>query len=338
MAIVSANTNISGASAAASAATFQTLLRDALVAHPSGAWTLEEEFDSSSGNIHWVVIKNTATVSGELLDFYLVIGRFVSTGQMIFFVCETYTTGTHVCGKYPPGWGTGQVVAADGSYAGTFTLATAFPSGASQPDASVIFTCLAAFKYIYAIDSSYFILSTNIFSGPYYFGYGTSFTSIPDPGFIITGAIGIWQSLSGNGGVRFTRHLVPSSQIVHQAWSSNPPGFLTLENPRWALSPYSIPDRLQNSVAVASRIWVVMFSSFYTVGFQTPDISGALRGVLRNVRYALVPTSAAYGDTVVVDGRKFVINTLSSASASYYAISNSSNNSKTGTLIDTGAA
>jgi len=92
--------NNTEASASALAQLLANRLRDDLILHP--AWELVEEFTPGGGAVNWVVMRNLAVVSGLTQDFYLVIGRNVSTGATQYFICEEYNTTTKTCQYYPP--------------------------------------------------------------------------------------------------------------------------------------------------------------------------------------------------------------------------------------------
>lgn len=106
-------------------------IRDDLVAHE--AWELVEEY--SPGTVVWYVYKCLATESGLSADFYIVVARVISTGQLRFSVCETYTQATHIMAHYPRSLGSGSPVwDAQGRSPSTLTLGTGgFPGGAADP-------------------------------------------------------------------------------------------------------------------------------------------------------------------------------------------------------------
>jgi hypothetical protein len=72
--------------------------RDDLVAHT--AWDLVEEFTPAGGQVRWYVFKCLAAQSGLASDFFLVIGRTLSNGELRFAVCEGYNAGSHTMSGY----------------------------------------------------------------------------------------------------------------------------------------------------------------------------------------------------------------------------------------------
>lgn len=103
-------------------------IRDDFSAH--AAWELVEEFTPASGAVCWYVFKCLSSASGLSDDFYVVLGRTMSTGELRFGLCEEYDAGTHTMSKYTVYLDTGnQDVASDGTWAGAFGLSTSpFPA------------------------------------------------------------------------------------------------------------------------------------------------------------------------------------------------------------------
>ena len=105
-------------------------IRDDVVAH--AAWELVEEFTPASSVVRWTVLKCLMGVSGLPKDFYFVIGRTLSNGELRFMLGEDYNSGSHTLTKYGhTSTGTFDV---DGCSAAAFTLGTAQSTGSSaQP-------------------------------------------------------------------------------------------------------------------------------------------------------------------------------------------------------------
>jgi hypothetical protein len=104
-------------------------IRDDVSAH--AAWELVEEFTAGSGTVRWYVFKCLAASSGLPDDFFVVIGRTLSNGELRIAICEEYNPTGHVMSKYGHNSG-GYLHDADGCQPNTFTLSTATFSGASQ--------------------------------------------------------------------------------------------------------------------------------------------------------------------------------------------------------------
>jgi len=68
-------------------------IRDDVVAH--AAWELVEEFTPGGGAVRWYVFKCLAASSGLPADFFVVIGRTLSNGELRFVIGEGYNSGSH---------------------------------------------------------------------------------------------------------------------------------------------------------------------------------------------------------------------------------------------------
>ena len=77
----------------------------------------------ASGAVRWYVLRCLAAVSGLPKDFYVIIGRTLSTGELRFVLCEDYNTGSHTASKYCQTSGS-CLYDADGCSPSTYTLST----------------------------------------------------------------------------------------------------------------------------------------------------------------------------------------------------------------------
>lgn len=73
-------------------------IRDDVTAHP--AWELVEEYEPGSSAIKYCVLKCLATESGLPSDFFAIIARTKSNGELRFAVAEDYNSGTHTMKYY----------------------------------------------------------------------------------------------------------------------------------------------------------------------------------------------------------------------------------------------
>lgn len=106
-------------------------IRDDVVAH--AAWELVEEFTAASGTVRWYVFRCLTGVSGLPADYYVVIGRTLSTGELRFTVCENYTAGGDSMQFFPRRGGSGVTYDAQGRATDTQVLGTtALASGTNQ--------------------------------------------------------------------------------------------------------------------------------------------------------------------------------------------------------------
>lgn len=103
-------------------------IRDDAVAHI--AWDLVEEFTAAGGTCRWYVLKCLAAQSGLPLDFYVVMSRTLSTGELRWFICEDYVAGTHTAKYYAPGAYSSQfLMDASGRHTVGYVLDTSPPAG-----------------------------------------------------------------------------------------------------------------------------------------------------------------------------------------------------------------
>lgn len=96
-------------------------IRDDLIAH--AAWELVEEFLPSGGASRWYVFRCLASESGLPSDFYIIMGRTLSTGALAFLIAEAYDSTSKIA-SYFPVYGTTETHAFDavGHASTTFTL------------------------------------------------------------------------------------------------------------------------------------------------------------------------------------------------------------------------
>src|SRR5881394_2765365 len=165
MAIEHQNISIGTASAALSGAAAQDAWRDALLDHISGAWTLVEEFDSAGATHHWVVVKNTTSVSGGGVDFYVCIGREVATGILGCMVGELYDATTNTLNKYAPRCSSDGTILAGGDYghpgAQSWVLAAALPDNFNSYPFFQKITQAATERLFTSVEADYAVLNVN---------------------------------------------------------------------------------------------------------------------------------------------------------------------------------
>lgn len=160
-------------------------IRDDVTAH--AAWDLVEEFTPAGGAVRWYVLKCLAAQSGLPDDFFVVIGRTLSNGELRALICEEYNSGSHIAGAYPPA-GPSQLVAYDAEgrlpATATFTLGTVV-GGTSAGVTAKMHTWVPAgtsTKWWITVDSDGFTVA---FNGPsnafFHFGAFTPLSDIPNP-------------------------------------------------------------------------------------------------------------------------------------------------------------
>lgn len=358
MAIAYQSTSVSGASAAATGATAQSAVRDALVGHASGAWTLVEEFDSAGSTIHWVVLKCSTVVSGVGFDFYVVIGRIAATGQICMMVGEGYTLATHTLGTFAPLTNSSppsNTILADFSYAvggtgvtASFTLGTSFPTLVSTPLAPVN-TPATTMRFLSFVEKDYAIF--NIASTVFYIGAMTDLIT-PIAGLVAATPVGIAELFNGVAPAfgALTRHPIAAADAPmavpypHSLWPVM--GNLNLAAiQRQALDTaiYLNGDRFQGNRVAASEIAVLMYGAATNQNVNnTAAKLGALRGKFKGFRITTFPIGAVIYDTVVVDGRKHTIlkdlGSLAAQTNEFFLPFSYNTQVKVGYVFDTGAA
>lgn len=125
------------ANAAALGQSIAEQFRDDLVAH--AAWELVEEV--TPGTMHWYVFRCLSASSGLPADFYLIMGRVISTGVLQWFIAEGYNDTTNVASLYPTNNASGAANTSTYTYdssgrqtSHTFTLSTsAITNSNNQP-------------------------------------------------------------------------------------------------------------------------------------------------------------------------------------------------------------
>lgn len=319
MAIVYQSTSVSDVSAAAAGILAQNAIRDALLAHPSGAWTLEEEFDAG-GLLHWTVLKNSDSLSDVGFDFYVCIGRVIATGQLGVCLGELYTASTNTLSVFAPRSGLyyQNSILADFSYStgggtpASFTLGSSLPNTDTQPLCGTP-TPAATMRFISIVEKDYAMFLVNNML----FYVGALFDDIvPVSGLDAAVPVGCFNVFDGNIGTfgGLTRHpidptLAPmAASYVHSLMPLNIGAHVLVERQAMGTAVWTHPDRFQGGRVAASEFYAIM-----AAGTQGGNVNnagektGVIRGRFKNLRYTTFPWAATVFDTIVVDGRKHVV-------------------------------
>lgn len=362
MALTHQNTSIGAATAALAAAAAQTAWRDALTGHPSGAWTLADEFDSAGGTVHWVVVKNSTAISGVGADFYVCIGRVVATGIMGACVGEVYSSGTKILSKFAPytvSGASGQYIQADGSFgtvSGTtanFTLSTALPSASGQPICAAAPSAATA-RLVTSVEKEYAILGWNV---TFQYVGGLVDLITPKAGLVATPAIACVNLLDSSPGSfgSITNHPIAAADAPYNCgfahaltpvYSANQYfEIINMQSQALELSVYSHGDRYQNDRVSASELAGIMHIALAGSTGAKTDKTGALRAKFRGLRWTTGPFAATGYDNISVDGKKHMVlltltNIGSLSSYAAFATPNGETNSvlKPMLVFDTGIA
>lgn len=323
MAIEHQNISVSEVDAATAGATAQAAWRDALLDHASGAWTLEEEFDSAGATHHWVVVKNDHTISGGDTDFYVCIGREASTGIMGCMVGEVYTAGSNTLDKVAPLSNGSGYILTDGSYGGgsstvsvTWVLAAALPDNFNTYPNFQKISQVSTERLFTSVEGNFAVLNVN--GKTMYIGYLTDLI-VPKTGLVATHAIGCFSLENENagefGGV--TNHPVASADLPisvnspHAALAiCNGTYFnaVAIQDQALMTALYGYADRYQNDLVAASEVAALMAAGYQgTSAGNRGDKMGVVRAKFKGLRMTTGPLAAVAYDNVDVDGNKHVI-------------------------------
>lgn len=324
MALEFNTTSPSGASIAAVSALIQSDWRDALLDHVSGAWTLEEEIDV--GGFHWVIVKNESTISGVAVDFYVLIGREVSTGNLGVMISEIYTAAANVMDKFATKINTALSIEADGSYLGApYTLAASFPTNYGEPKiCGQIPPGATTLKVATHVTEKYAILSHYLASGTAMSlcimvgSFGETLIQAPSVDQPIIGVLETtYTAIQG----ALTRHPVEAAiATIKQAQGILSPSdfILVAENLSAVLTGnYYGADRYQNDQVAACDVLILMGTAFQTGAGSSASVAGVKRGRFFGIKHAACPVAIVPGDTIVIDDKQYLcIQTLARAMAS----------------------
>lgn len=322
MAIAYQSTSVSDADAVAAGILAQSAIRDALVAHASGAWTLVEEFDSVGATIHWVVLKNDGVLSGVGFDFYVCIARLAATGQVGICVGEVYDAALNSLSFFAPRVGGSyyqNTILANfgyalnnGNVASTFTLGAVFPGGNVGEPVTHVPAAAPTMRFITMIEKDYAIVLLN--NVVFYIGALTD-QLVPDANLLAATPVGCFNFYDGNAPSfgALTRHPIDAANAPMQVAYSHCLMPITdqhtwLQRQALGTGIYTHPDRYQGKKVFASEVMALMFAGMTSGNDNNGgDKVGVVRGKFKNVRIASFPWAAAAFDTIVLDGRKHII-------------------------------
>jgi len=279
-------------------------IRDDVVAH--AAWELAEEFTAPGGVVRWYVFKCLAVESGLPYDFFVIIGRTLSNGELHAFVCETYTTGSHVAQYYSPYSGSMDLAYdAVGRHATEFTLSTAqLTSGSSTPQNVLWTPAGTSTKWWLTVAEDGFTVAFNGSSNGFmHFGAYTPLTQMPIL-FPIQFAGSNFLSSNSYGGI--TRNPAAANITTRAA------ALRFLGGEGSSISGQSLGfvgdlrynDKLQNNQRPVSEVGMVIPE--YQQGDRA--IYGYVLGKQKRMRWTVfeIPAGLAFGDAYVLNGNLWV--------------------------------
>lgn len=284
-------------------------IRDDVVAHT--AWELVEEFTPSSGAVRWYVFKCLATESGLPADYYVVMGRTLSTGELRFAITESYNSSTDTM-QYFAGIGSSGTPAYDaqGRSPSTFVLGTtAFSNNNNTPQYSNWVPSGTSVNWWLIVDDDGFTVACNGPSNAFthigtYEPLGAMASAMPIQMIGSGGAGGIIRNpalandstsapagffsghqISGGGGTALSFGITTATSIGFQGnWQQN--------------------DKLQNNQRVMAEIGIVIAGG--STGYETH--TGFALGKQKRMRGSSnnPPSGTAFGDTWALEGTLWV--------------------------------
>lgn len=275
-------------------------LRDDLIAH--AAWELVEEFTPSGGAVRWYVFKCLASASGLSADFFVVVGRTLSSGELRFGICESYDSTTHTMQYFASGEGfTAINYDVNGRNPATYVLSTVqLPAGTTTPRYHNWIPSGASSKWWLTVADDGFTVAFNGAAKAFiHLGVYAPLTPLP-----IALPLQIVGSDNTSGGITRNPAVASTSAyayaLIIQGGGSTPGSAGPILGFRGDLRT---ADKLQsNQVSVAEQgMTMIQFPADYLTVF------GWALGKQNRMRIGgTVPTGFAFGDAYQIDGNLWV--------------------------------
>lgn len=302
MAIIYTTGTINQPDAGSVGLTMAEKIRDDVVAHP--AWVLEEEFTPATGAVRWYVFKCLAAESGLPNDFFIVMGRTLSNGELRFAICEGYNAAGHVMSFFARRSGSGANYDASGRATDTYALSTVvLPTAANNAHYHSWIPSGTSTKWWITVDSDGFAVA---FNGPsngfIHCGAYVPLTALPI--LMPIQLIGSSDNIGGitrNPAVASIASAINTSALIIQGGASTAPG----NGPLLGFpGDLRYNDKLQNNQRpVAEQGLIVPIGNN---GDQAQN--GWALGKQKRMRItnASVPVGFAFGDAYALDGSLWV--------------------------------
>jgi hypothetical protein len=278
-------------------------IRDDVSAH--AAWDLVEEFTAASGAVRWYVLACRAAQSGLPNDFFIVIGRTLSNGELRFAICEGYDAASHTMSLFP--WYSSSTAAqydANGRTAATFALAAApFSTGGSAPKWQNWVPAGTSTKWWIAVDSDGFTVA---FNGPsngfVHCGAYVPLTSLPI--LMPVQMIGSSDTYGGITNNPAVANILSTAYALSIAGGGYTGGAFSYAIPLGFPSDLRYNDKLQGGSRPVAEIGMTIVMNF--AGDQV--VTGWALGKQKRMRGTSQqsPAGMAFGDAYVLDGRLWV--------------------------------
>lgn len=284
-------------------------IRDDVVAHV--AWELVEEFTAASGTVRWYVFKCLATESGLPADYYVVMGRTLSTGELKFTFGESYNSTTHTLQYYPAVlFSSSPAFDAQGRSPSTFVLgANPFTFANTTPNYSSWLPSGTSVNWWLVVAEDGFTVACNGASNAFihigtYEPLGAQEDAIAMPLQIIgssgsTGAIARNPALASSSAsvTGITSGFVISGGGGSAASTGNGSPALGFEG------SLVKNDKLQNNLRLMAEVGIVIGNAS-----GNEDVIGFALGKQKRMRISTrnPPTGTAFGDTWAMEGTLWV--------------------------------
>lgn len=277
-------------------------IRDDVIAH--AAWDLVEEFTAAAGTVRWYVFKCLATESGLSADFFVIIGRTLSNGELRTFICEQYTQATHTAKYYAPGVYLGSYGPYDGlgRYTPDYILGTTqLAVGGGLPTFGAWVPSGTSTKWWITVDNDGFTVAFNGASNGYFhFGAYIPLTQMPMLLPVQMTASTYWGYGNSNPdyGMLTRNPGVAGISFKGTAFAIYSPMWLGFGG-EWTAN-----DKLQGDQRNAAELGIAIYSS--TAGDQAGQ--GYALGKHKRIRGGgtSLPATIAFGDAYVMNGTLWV--------------------------------
>lgn len=297
---------------AANMAALQATLRDHIVAH--AAWELVEEVTTTANQVQ--IFKCLAAVSGLSADFYVALLRALAVNgeSLSLALFETYDAATDTIGRMAPTITSSARTPDPATGAITTTATTQSLAGVN---AVFLSPRAAAVDYWLVVRDDAIIL-------------GLQAGAVQSAGFA-----GAFESRVDNPAVNDPLPLAVGkvedssvSATSTNTWSSTrqpfPPaaataGLFTLWGPCASTDSATAPWAANQAFTTGDRLQAgkVTFMEIMVLHAGGATVSGTLRGKFKGLRRLNPPSGAAFGDTVIFNGTKWVYAGASSSRSTW---------------------
>lgn len=278
-------------------------IRDDVAAHP--AWEVVEEYTAPSGTVRWYVLKCLAAQSGLESDFFVILCRRLSDGNLQAFITETYNPASHTAQYFPPGYPYSPNIVYDGSGRNTaqFGLADQPLTGsASAPTYTSWTPSGTSTKWWLTVADDGFTVAFNGASNAFmHFGAYTPLTAVP-----ISFPLTVMGRNTVNNYGTITRNpLVANTTFYGAAMSYNGGEGTDISGQSLGFcGDMRYNDKLQNNQRPVAECGMCLLE--YNQGDRS--IYGYALGKQKRMRWTVfnVPPAMAFGDAYVLNNTLWI--------------------------------